>query len=228
MTPQDGVYRFSNVNIYEGTLATYRYTVDSTDVDQKFIIPNVNADTSTLKVTIQNSNSDTTQTTYTLASGLKGLTNTSKAYFLQETDNSKFEIYFGDGVIGSKLSDGNIVILQYVVSNREEANGASSFSLSGNVGGFTNATITTNSNAQGGSDPETKESIRFNAPLQYTAQDRAVTTTDYETLVKSIYPNVQSISAWGGEDDETPVYGVVKIAIKAKSGSTLTLSLIHI
>ena len=222
MTPQDGVYRFSNVNIYEGTLATYRYTVDSTDVDQKFIIPNVNADTSTLKVTIQNSNSDTTQTTYTLASGLKGLTNTSKAYFLQETDTGRFEVYFGDDVIGSKLSDGNIVILQYVVSNREEANGASSFSLSGNIGGFTNATITTNSIAQGGSDPETKESIRFNAPLQYTAQDRAVTTTDYETLVKSIYPNVQSISAWGGEDDETPVYGVVKIAVKAKSGSTLT------
>ena len=222
MTPQDGVYRFSNVNIYEGTLATYRYTVDSTDVDQKFIIPNVNADTSTLKVTIQNSNSDTTQTTYTLASGLKGLTNTSKAYFLQETDTGRFEVYFGDDVIGSKLSDGNIVILQYVVSNREEANGASSFSLSGNIGGFTNATITTNSSAQGGSDPETKESIRFNAPLQYTAQDRAVTTTDYETLVKSIYPNVQSISAWGGEDDETPVYGVVKIAVKAKSGSTLT------
>ena len=222
MTPQDGVYKFSNVDIYEGTLVTYRYTVDSTDVDQKFIIPNVNADTSTLKVTIQNSNSDTTQTTYTLASGLKGLTNTSKAYFLQETDTGRFEVYFGDGVIGSKLSDGNIVILQYVVSNREEANGASSFSLSGNIGGFTNATITTNSSAQGGSDPETKESIRFNAPLQYTAQDRAVTTTDYETLVKSIYPNVQSISAWGGEDDETPVYGVVKIAVKAKSGSTLT------
>ena len=222
MTPQDGVYRFSNVNIYEGTLATYRYTVDSTDVDQKFIIPNVNADTSTLKVIIQNSNSDTTQTVYTLASGLKGLTNTSKAYFLQETDNSKFEIYFGDGVIGNKLSDGNIVILEYVVSNKEEANGASSFALSGSIGGFTNATITTNSVAQGGSEPETKESIRFNAPLQYTSQDRAVTTTDYETLVKSIYPNVQSISAWGGEDDETPVYGVVKIAIKAKSGSTLT------
>ena len=222
MTPQDGVYKFSNVDIYEGTLVTYRYTVDSTDVDQKFIIPNVNADTSTLKVIIQNSNSDTTQTVYTLASGLKGLTNTSKAYFLQETDNSKFEIYFGDGVIGNKLSDGNIVILEYVVSNKEEANGASSFALSGSIGGFTNATITTNSVAQGGSESETKESIRFNAPLQYTAQDRAVTTTDYETLVKSIYPNVQSISAWGGEDDETPVYGVVKIAIKAKSGSTLT------
>jgi hypothetical protein len=96
------------------------------------------------------------------------------------------------------------------------------FTLSGSIDGFTNVTITTNSSAQGGSEAQTKESIRFNAPLQYAAQDRAVTTTDYETLVQEIYPNAQSVSAWGGEDDETPVYGVVKIAIKAASGSTLT------
>ena len=224
ISPQDGVYKFSNVNLYEGTLVTHRFTVDSTDVDQKFVIPNVNADTSTLKVTIQNSNTDSTQTNYSLASGLRGLDDESKAYFLQETDTGKFEVYFGDGVIGKKLSDGNIVILQYIVTNKEEANGASSFSLSGSIDGFTDVSITTNSSAQGGSEPETKESIKFNAPLQYTSQDRAVTTTDYETLVRSIYPNVQSISAWGGEDDETPVYGVVKISIKPKSGSNLTNS----
>ena len=222
ITPQDGVYKFSNVSLYEGTLVTFRYTVDSTDVDQKFVIPSVNADTSTLKVTVQNSASDTTTTTYTLASGLRSLTSTSKAYFLQETDTGKFEVYFGDDVLGKKLSDGNIVILEYIVSNKDEANGASSFTLSSSIGGFSDVSITTNSNAQGGAEPETKESIRFNAPLQYTSQDRAVTTTDYETLVRSIYPNAQSISAWGGEDDETPVYGVVKIAIKAASGSTLT------
>ena len=222
ISPADGVYKFSDVNIYEGTLVTYRYTVDSTDVDQKFIIPSANADTSTLKVTVQNSAVDTTTNTYTLATGLKSLTSTSKAYFLQETASGKFEIYFGDGVIGQNLSDGNIVILEYIVTNKEEANGASSFTLSGSIGGFTNVSITTKSNAQGGSEAESKESIRFNAPLQYTTQDRAVTTTDYETLVKSIYPNALSVSAWGGEDDETPVYGVVKIAIKAASGSTLT------
>ena len=222
ITPADGVYRFSNVSIYEGTLVTYRYTVDSTDVDQKFIIPSANADTSTLKVTVQTSAGDTSLTTYTLASGLKSLTSTSKAYFLQETDTGKFEVYFGDGVLGQKLSDGNIVILEYIVTNKEEANGASTFALSGSIGGFTNVSVSTNSSAQGGAEAETKESIRFNAPLQYTAQDRAVTTTDYETLVKSIYPNALSVSAWGGEDDETPVYGVVKIAIKAASGSTLT------
>ena len=222
ITPADGVYKFSNVNLYEGTLVSFRYTVDSTDVDQRFIIPSVNADTSTLKVIVQNSTTDSTQNVYTLAAGLKSLDNTSKAYFLQETDTGKFEIYFGDGVLGNKLSDGNIVILEYIVTNKDEANGASAFNVSSSVGGFSDVSIVTNSNAQGGSDPETKESIRFNAPLQYTSQDRAVTTTDYETLVRSIYPNAQSISAWGGEDDETPIYGVVKIAIKAKSGSTLT------
>ena len=222
ITPSDGVYKFSNVNLYEGTLVSFRYTVDSTDVDQRFIIPSVNADTSTLKVIVQNSATDTTQNVYTLASGLKSLDNTSKAYFLQETDTGKFEIYFGDDILGKKLADGNIVILEYIVTNKDEANGASAFNVSSSVGGFSDVTITTNSNAQGGSDPETKESIRFNAPLQYTSQDRAVTTTDYETLVRSIYPNATSISAWGGEDDETPVYGVVKIAVKGQSGVPLT------
>ena len=222
ITPASGVYKFSGVNLYEGTLVTFKYTVDSADVDQKFLIKNINADTSTLKVTVQNSVSDSTLNTYTLATGLRNLDNTSKVYFLQETDNGKFEVYFGDGVIGNKLEDGNIVILEYIVTNKDEANGASSFELGSNIGGFSNVTITTKSNAQGGSEAETKESIRFNAPLQYTSQDRAVTATDYESIVKTLYPNALSVSAWGGEDDETPVYGVVKVSIKAASGSTLT------
>jgi len=222
ITPASGVYKFSGVNLYEGTLVTFKYTVDSADVDQKFLIKNINADTSTLKVTVQNSVSDSTLNTYTLATGLRNLDNTSKVYFLQESDNGKFEVYFGDGVIGNKLEDGNIVILDYIVTNKDEANGASSFELGSNIGGFSNVTITTKSDAQGGSEAETKESIRFNAPLQYTSQDRAVTATDYESIVKTLYPNALSVSAWGGEDDETPVYGVVKVSIKAASGSTLT------
>jgi len=222
ITPSAGVYKFSNVKLYEGTLVTFKYTVDSSDADQKFLIQNVNADTSTLKVTVQNSISDSTLTTYSLATGLRGINDESKIYFLQETDNGKFEVYFGDGVIGKKLEDGNIVILEYIVTNKLEANGASSFELGSNIGGFSNVTITTKSNAQGGSEAETKESIRYNAPLQYTSQDRAVTATDYESIVKTLYPNALSVSAWGGEDDETPVYGVVKISIKAASGSTLT------
>jgi len=222
ITPSSGVYNFSNIPIYEGTLVTYKYTANTSDPDQRFIIPNNRVDTSTLKVQIQNSASDTTTATYTRASGFTSLDNTSKVYFLQEGEEGKFEVYFGDGVIGKSLDDGNIVILEYIVTNKTEANGASSFTLSGSVGGFTDVTITTVSSAQGGAEPQTKESIRFNAPLQYARQDRAVTTSDYETLVQELYPNAQSVSAWGGEDDETPVYGVVKIAIKAASGSTLT------
>ena len=220
--PVNGVYEFSNITIYEGTLVTFKYTVDSSDVDQKFIIPSSNADTSTLKVSVQNSSADTSTSTYSLAGGYNAVTSTSKVYFIQEGQDNKYEVYFGDGINGAALQDGNIVILQYVVTNKDASNGASSFSLSGNIGGFTNVNITTNSAAQGGTDGETDESIRHNAPLNYAAQDRAVTTTDYETLVQSLYPNALSVSAWGGEDDETPRYGIVKIAIKPASGSTLT------
>ena len=222
VNPTDGVYKFEDIPIFEGTLVTFKYTVDITDVDQRFLIPNNNADTSTLKIQVQNSSTDSTTATYTLASGLTSLDNTSKAYFLQEAEDGKFEVYFGDGVVGKALEDGNIVIMEYVVTNKAEANGASTFTLSGSIDTFSDVTITTSSAAQGGSEPQSKESIRYNAPLQYSAQDRAVTTSDYETKVLEIYPNAQSVSAWGGEDDETPVYGVVKIAIKAASGSTLT------
>ena len=222
ITPLAGVYKFSSLQIYEGSLVTLKYTVDSTDVDQKFIIPSANADTSTLLVKVQNSASDTTTNTYSLAGGYNNVTASSKVYFIQEGQDGKYEIYFGDGINGKSLEDGNIIILEYIVTNKSVSNSASSFTLSGNIGGFSDVTITTLSNSQGGSDGETNESIKHNAPLQYAAQDRAVTTSDYETLVQTIYPNALSVSAWGGEDDETPRYGIVKIAIKAASGSTLT------
>ena len=224
ITPLNGGYNFSNVEIYEGTLVTYRYTVDVNDSDQKFVIQSDTADTTTLKVSVQNSSSDTKTNIYSLAGGYNNVTDTSKVYFLQETDEGKFEVYFGDGVLGAALQEGNIVILEYIVTNRDESNGASTFSIASTIGGFSDITITTNSVSQGGSAAESKESIRFNAPLSYAAQNRAVTTSDYETIVRSIYPNAQSISVWGGEDDENPVYGTVKIAIKAASGSTLTNS----
>ena len=222
--PNAGVFQFDNVNVFEGTLVTFKYTVDSNDVDQKFIIPSNNADTSTLKVSLQTSASDTTTEVYSLANSYSGLTDVSKSYFIQESDDERYEVYFGDGILGKKPVDGNIVILEYVVTNKTEANSASSFTLSGDIDGFSDVTITTTTNAANGAEPQTKESIRYNAPLQYTAQDRAVTSKDYETIVKSVYANAQSVSAWGGEDDETPQYGVVKIAIKPISGSTLTNS----
>jgi len=222
ISPVDGIYEFKNATIYEGTLVTFKYVYDINDPDQKLVIPTNTADTSTLKIIVQNSSTDTTQSVYALAGGYNSVSSDSKVYFIQETIDGKFQIYFGDGVTGKKLSDDNIVIMEYVITNRTDSNGASTFALNGNVGGYTDVTISTDSNSQGGSEGETSESIKFNAPLQYSAQDRAVTATDYETLVKSIYPNALSISAWGGEDDETPQYGVVNISIKAASGSTLT------
>ena len=221
-SPVDGIYKFDSVTLYEGTLVTFKYTYDVNDSDQKLIIPSSFADTSTLKVIVQNSNNDSAQTVYSLAGGYNNVSNDSNVYFIQEGIDGKYEIYFGDGVTGKKLDDGNIVIMEYIVTNTISSNGASIFSLSGNVGGYTDVTVTTDSVSQGGAVAESNNSIKFNAPLQYGAQDRAVTATDYETLVKSIYPNALSISAWGGEDDETPQYGVVNISIKAASGSTLT------
>ncbi len=222
IVPVDGIYKLSNLNLYEGTLVTFKYTVDSTDVDQKFIIPSEKADVSTLQVSVQNSATDLTTNTYFKSEGYNGVTDESKVYFLQEGSDGKFEVYFGDNVTGVKPADGSIIILEYIVTNKTESNGASAFALQGTIGGFTDVSVTVNSVSSGGTEPESNESIRFNAPLNYAAQDRCVTATDYETIIKSIYPNAQSVSSWGGEEDETPQYGVVKIAIKPKSGSTLT------
>jgi len=111
ITPINGVYRFSNINVYEGSSVTYKYTVDSSDPDQRFVINSARADTSTLKVKVQNSISDTTTATYNLATSITGLDDTSRVYFIQEVEDNKFEIYFGDGIVGKSLDDGNIVIL---------------------------------------------------------------------------------------------------------------------
>ena len=222
ISPIDGVYKFSNLSIYEGTYLNYKYTVNTSDTDQRFIIPNDNVDTTTLTVKIQESASDSTTNTYTLASGIAGLDSTSRVYFLQEVENGRFEVYFGDGVLGKAVADGNIVILDYINTNKTEANGASTFTLNGDIGGFSSATITTISGASGGSNSESITSIKYNAPREYTSQDRAVTSDDFKVLVKRLYANAKAVQVYGGEDAATPDYGKVYISIKAKSGSNLT------
>ena len=182
ISPIDGVYKFSNLDIYEGTYLNYKYTANTSDTDQRFIIPNDFVDTTTLTVKVQESSSDSTTNTYTLSTGVTGIDSTSKVYFLQEVENGRYEVYFGDDVIGQSIKDGNIVILDYITCNRDEANGASTFTLSGTVGGFANVTITTLNNANNGSSPETIKSIKYNAPRDYSAQDRAVTAEDYKVL----------------------------------------------
>jgi hypothetical protein len=222
ITPTDGVYTFSSLPVYEGTLIDNKYTVDTTNADQRFLIQNDLADTTSLKVTVQNSSSDSTTSTYTLATDLADITSTSKIYYLEGAEDNQYEVKFGDGILGAALSTGNIVTLSYIVTNAEESNGASSFSLSGTLGGFSNVTITTATNSANGAQPETPDSIRFNAPKQYASQNRTVTTNDYASKVKQIYTNAQSVQVWGGEDNSTPVYGRVYISIKPVSGATLT------
>ena len=224
ITPTDGVYQFSNLVVYEGSYLNYKYTANTSDIDQRFIIPNDSVDTTTLTVKVQASSSDSTTKTYSLATGITGIDSDSEVYFLQEVEGGRFEVFFGDGVLGKAIADGNIVILDYINTNRDAPNGATSFTLSGTVGGFTNATVTTVSNSSGGTGLESITSIKYNAPRDYSAQDRAVTAEDYKTLVKSIYANAQAVQVYGGEDAAVPDYGKVYISIKAKSGSNLTVA----
>ena len=222
---------FDSVKIYEGTYVTSSYTADSSEVDQRFLLNDARADTSTLTVKVQNSSSDTTTTTYTKATDITQLSSSSTVYYLQETDSGLFEVYFGDGVVSKGLSDGNIVTLQYVVTNRTLANGASSFSSPSSIDGVTGITVTTVANATGGSNPETVESIKLNAPLDYASQGRAVTIDDYKTYTKKLFPNTQAVYVWGGEDgsydtstgvSSNPEYGKVFISIKSTTGENLT------
>ena len=222
---------FSNLVLYEGTFVTTRYTVDTQDVEQRFLIPDNRADTRTLTVKVQNSASDSTTTTYTLATDIAQVTGTSNVYFLQEVETGKFEVYFGDGVLGSALSDDNIVILQYVVSNKEDGNGASIFTSAGAIDGVTNVSVTTIQNSIGGSEAESIESIKLNAPLDYASQGRAVTTEDYKTLVRQLFAQTQAVSVFGGETGSfdtsigvtsTPEFGKVFISVKSTTGENLT------
>jgi len=222
INPVSNVYKFSNLVVHEGSYLNYKYTANTSDIDQRFIIPNDSVDTTTLTVKVQESSSDATTNTYTLATGITGIDATSKVYFLQEVEGGRFEVYFGDGVTGKAIADGNIVILDYINCNRDAPNGATTFALSGTIGGFSSATVTTISNASGGTGLESIASIKYNAPRDYSAQDRAVTAEDYKTLVKSLYANAQAVQVYGGEDAATPDYGKVYISIKAKSGSNLT------
>ena len=223
--PGNGIYVFgptSGIPVYEGTWTTTRFTVDLNNTDQKFVIPNAGVDISTLKVQVQTSVGDSTTATYSAATSLVDTTSTTQAYFIQETVDGEWEVYFGDGVVGKSLIDGNIVILKYVITNGTDANGAVSFTADGGISGFADITTTTMTAAAGGADAETLESIKYNAPFSYAAQNRTVTAKDYAAIVPTIYPNVESIAVWGGEYNNPAVYGKVYISIRPKAGNTLT------
>ena len=218
----NGVYTVSTIELSQGIPVTFRYTANTGDVDQKFLLPNANVDTDSLSVVVQNSDTDTESYTYTLANDITTVNATSTIYFITENEDGKYEIEFGDGVLGKNLANGNIVILSSLICDANSTNGAKSFSVVSDVGGYANVKIVTTSAAGGGQEPEDVEGIKFNAPKNYDAQNRCVTTHDYVSVVKRDYSGAQSVVAWGGEDDDPPVYGKVFIAIKPASGSVLS------
>ncbi len=220
-TPVNGVLRFSNLPVYEGSLVTAKYTVDSSNIEKRYMVTDNRADTTTLKVSVQNSASDVTTTVYTLATDITQVTATSNVYFLQETDGGKYEVYFGDDVVGTKPTDGNIIIIEYIVTNKAQSNGAKTFSGT-SVGGQSNITIATVAASAGGAEPETIESIKYNAPLDYASQGRAVTTEDYKVIIPKVFADTKAVQVWGGEDNNPPIYGQVFVSIKTTSGINLT------
>ena len=217
-----GVYTFNNVEIVEGELRTLVYRVDNNIEVQKFQISDKNADTSTLRVRAQENQKSTAYDIYTQFQTLKNVDSTTKVYYLQENNSGFYEIYFGDGVTGFKPVNNNLINLDYVITKGPEANGAAGFTINDTVGGFTNIAVTTVTAAAGGDEQETIESIRFNAPLQFATQSRAVTSDDYAAIIKQNFSNIQSISTWGGEDNDPPDYGRSYIAVKPITANVLT------
>ena len=221
---------FNGTIIYEGSYVSSRYTADTQNVEQRFLINNDRADTTTLTVNVQNSASDTITSSYTLATDIAGLTSTSNVYFLQEVEDGKYEIYFGDGILGNAIEDGNIVIMNYVITNKGVANSAAVFVSSAAIDTVNSVNVRTVSAAAGGSEPESIESIKYNAPLDYASQGRCVTADDYKTYVKQLFANTQAVSVWGGEAgsyngvtgvSEVAEYGKVFISVKSTTGLNL-------
>ena len=222
---------FVGVDIYEGTFITTRYTVNSSDIDQRFLITNNRADTTTLNVKVQTSSTDSSSNTFTEATDITQVTTGSNVYFLQEVEAGLFEVYFGDGIIGTALSDDNIVILTYIVSNKTVANGASIFTNAASISSVTDISVATSATSTAGAEPESLSSIKYNAPLDYASQGRCVTSEDYKVFAKKFFPNTQSVQVFGGESGSfdtslgvvsTPEYGKVFISIKSTTGNSLT------
>ena len=224
LQPTAGVYNFANIDIHEGSWVTTKYTVNTTDADQQFILNNDNVDISTLLVQVVNSASDSTTTTYTKANNLVEVKSTTTAYFVQETLEGEWEVYFGDGIVGKALVDGNIVNLSYVVTNGTAANGAKAFSASNSISGFSNISVTTVTAAANGATPEGIDKIKYNAPFSYAAQNRTVTASDYKAIIPQLYSNVKAIAVWGGEYNSPAVYGKVYVSILPNTGTVLTTS----
>ena len=220
----DGVFTFTNVDILEGNRVTNTFNVTSDVLSGPFIIPNAFLDASTLSVGVRSSSGSIDNVTYTRVSSIIDVKNDSAVFWLEENPDGYYQVVFGDDVIGKQLSVGNIVTVQYLACNGPNANGSSSFTLTGTINGESNVDITVINKSASGSFKEEIDEIRFNAPKYNATRNRAVTAQDYKSLILSEFSRAKSVSVWGGEENQPPIYGKVFITLDPKDGEVITES----
>lgn len=226
---ETGIANFNDIEIYQGTYLTQTFTVDGS-LDQKFILDNSFIDTSTIRVRVRGSSDSGDGREYQKIENILKVTGSSEIYLLQEIQDEKYEIIFGDGIFGKKLENGSVISVSYIITDGKEGNGASEFSFAGDFVNSLNATViplesidvVTNIRASNGGDIEPIDSIKYFAPRLYSSQYRAVTSRDYEAIVQSLYPNTEAVFVTGGEDLDPPQYGNVFISIKPLTGDFLS------
>tara|TARA_B100000902_G_scaffold33406_1_gene40047 strand:+ start:7602 stop:9404 length:1803 start_codon:yes stop_codon:yes gene_type:complete len=227
----NGVASFANVELYEGSLVNVRTPVSTALKSQKYIIDNSSVDLNTLIIRVFESNTSSVFTEYKKATSILDIGSNDKIYFINETEDENYEVFFGDGVLGKKLEDGQVVEMSYITTRGAESNGAKSFTFNGRLQdenevpltvSFNPQNITTVTKATGGAEIESIEKIKFNAPKFYASQNRAVTANDFKAIVRNLYPSISDIIVFGGEDQVPPSYGKVFIAIKPTEANTLS------
>ena len=222
----NGTASFNNINVFQGIFLTKQFLYDGS-LDQRFVLNNSFIDTSTIKVYIGKEN--TRGIEYSLSENIFDIDKNSRIFFINEVQDEKYELRFGDGIIGKKLGedgDGTYITVNYIVTDGRDGNGASNFSFSGTLESANTqiidpgtVTITTNQSSINGGEIEPIDSVKYYAPRLYSSQYRAVTARDYEAIIKTIYPNTESVSVVGGEQMDPPQFGTVQISIKPKNGS---------
>jgi len=213
-----GRYLANNVDIFEGEIVKEVFQVSTANTDQRFVLSNEEIDTDSLAVKIATSSTDTSNSEWSSSLSSIGLSGTSNVYFVVPAEGNKYELQFGDGVIGRKLNNGNIVEVAYRKCNANAANEASVFSIS-DISGFSNVVVSTVSNATGGGPRETEKSIKFSAPKALTIQDRTVTVSDYKTILQQQFNDIEAINVFGGEESDPPEFGKVIISIDLKNAT---------
>jgi len=221
----NGVASFNSIDAYQGTFLTKQFIVDGS-LDQRFILNNSFIDTSTISVYVKGINDSGVGVEYFSVDNILEVKSNSKIYLLQEVQDEKYELLFGDGLIGQKLENNSVITVNYIITDGEEGNGASSFSFAGSIRNAEGATInigsvsiTTKQSSQNGSEIESVDSVKYFAPRIYSSQYRAVTSRDYEAIIKKIYPDTESVAVVGGEELDPPEFGSVSISIKPKNGT---------